>query len=132
MGLDMYAYAAPGPRRDDARQDLAYWRKHNALHAWMEKLWNKKGRPYAAEDGTIGVVPDDVEFNCIELELTREDIALLEDAVMGRTLTPAAGFFFGGTDYDPFTDYGEDDLKFIAAAKAAHANCMRVFYNSWW
>ncbi len=66
MGLDMYAYVASrkGQQSDfdetsvfDATTnefvsdtvtkpvELAYWRKHPNLHGWMEKLWERKGRP---------------------------------------------------------------------------------------
>ena len=51
MGLDMYAYKTSKVVEDkkeitdDNREELAYWRKHNRLHGWMEELWEDKGRP---------------------------------------------------------------------------------------
>ena len=38
MGLDMYAYEVSG----DTKTEIMYWRKHNALHGWMESLWSTK------------------------------------------------------------------------------------------
>ena len=36
--------------------ELAYWRKHNRLHGWMEELWESKGKPYDGklEDNPLG------------------------------------------------------------------------------
>ncbi len=48
--------------------ELAYWRKHPNLQGFMEVLWRKKG--------------NSGDFNCIELELTLEDLDKLE-----KTLT---------------------------------------------
>ena len=46
MGLDMYAYSvAQGGAQDGEKIEIAYWRKHNRLHGWMEELWNRKGKP---------------------------------------------------------------------------------------
>ena len=38
MGLDQYGYAVP-KEESEARNELAYWRKHNRLQGWMEHLW---------------------------------------------------------------------------------------------
>ena len=46
MGLDMYAYSvSQGGAQDGEEIELAYWRKHNRLHGWMEELWTRKGKP---------------------------------------------------------------------------------------
>ena len=50
MGLDQYGYAVP-KEESEARNELAYWRKHNRLQGWMEQLWYDKGRPNAQTDG---------------------------------------------------------------------------------
>lgn len=71
MGLDMYAFALNRDqvKNPDALVDLefvsgdvsatqiAYWRKFNALHGWMEDL-------YRSRDG------EDTDFNCAKVRLT--------------------------------------------------------------
>ena len=73
MGLDQYAYTAGKANTEydsNERRDVAYWRKHPNLQGWMEMLWQSKGMP--------GTGNTDADFNCIELELTWEDIDRLE------------------------------------------------------
>jgi hypothetical protein len=140
MGLDMYAYVAARDGQskeywDSAEYDketgryinetvtkpieIAYWRKHPNLHGWMEQLWNSKGRP--GDGGDM--------FNGVELELTWEDIDMLENDINEGALPGTSGFFFG----DPADDYyREDDLKFIKEARAQLFLGLRVFYNSSW
>lgn len=142
MGLDMYAYAAArdGQQKDywsDGEYDtntgdyvnakvskpieIAYWRKHPNLHGWMEELWQSKGCPRDNDD--------DSNFNGIELELTWEDIDMLEEDIEQGALPGTSGFFFG----DPADDYyREDDLKFIKEARAQLFLGLKVFYNSSW
>jgi hypothetical protein len=140
MGLDMYAYVAAregqsseyweGAYYDEDTKshvndkvtkpiEIAYWRKHPNLHGWMEQLWNSKGRP--GDGGDM--------FNGIELELTWEDIDMLENDINEGALPGTSGFFFG----DPADDYyREADLKFIKEARAQLFLGLRVFYNSSW
>ena len=142
MGLDMYAYVAAraGQNKDyweDGEYDpesgdyvnsnvtkpieIAYWRKHPNLHGWMEQLWQSKG---CTRDNN-----DDLSFNGIELELTWEDIDMLENDIKQGALPGTSGFFFG----DPADDYyREDDLKFIREARSQLFLGLKVFYNSSW
>ena len=46
---------------------LAEWRKHPNLQGWMEELWYEKG--------------GEGEFNCVDLELTLEDLDALEETL---------------------------------------------------
>lgn len=135
MGLDMYAYVAAKAGQSDEFWDsaeldpvtkeyvskvskpreLAYWRKHPNLHGWMHQLWNRKG--------------NDGDFNGDELELTREDLDELEQAVVEGTLPGTTGFFFGNNADE---EYKQDDLKFIREARAELFMGLRVFYNSSW
>lgn len=157
MGLDMYAYAVDkenahrsyaelidednkfydergdedsNPNPNPTRREIHYWRKHNALHAWMQDLWESRGS--RLPDGKAGGSPRD--FNCVPIELTEEDLKKLEEDIRGRKLEPTDGFFFGGTDYtDEDWDWHEkDDLQFIADARQEIADGGRVFYDSWW
>lgn len=120
MGLDMYAMVTttqPEQPVDfeagDAEQ-LHYWRKHPDLHGWMENLYFEKG-------GTQ-------TFNCRPVLLTPEDLDRLEADIRSKALPETTGFFFGKTDGSEH----EDDLAFIAKARAAMAEGRTVYYDSWW
>lgn len=121
MGLDMYAYttdrtpAQPVDFKADDAQELHYWRKHPNLHGWMERRYREKG----------GTDPD---FNCVNLQLTAEDLDALEADIAARALPPTSGFFFGESDGSEIND----DLAFVAKARAALASGLAVFYSSWW
>ena len=112
MGLDQYASI-----RKDGQEDLeiAYWRKHPNLQGWMENLWREKGNAG--------------EFNCVEVELTFEDLEQLEASIEGEELPETQGFFFGNNS-DDF--YREQDLAFIADASEAIEQGYTVIYTSWW
>ena len=123
MGLDMYAFTVPQGSGETfsiaegvERQELAYWRKFNALHGFMEDLAREKGF--------------DGEFNCVPVQLTPADIDELELAVKQKTLVPREGFFFGSQDIYP--EDLEATTDFIAEAREAFGDGMDVYYNSWW
>lgn len=123
MGLDQFARAYPKELAGDIRTDLQleieghlhYWRKHPNLHGWMERLYRAKG-------GSMD------SFNCTTVRLESEDIDTLEQAVKNNALPETAGFFFGVSE--PVRT--ADDLAFIAKARAAIADGLVVFYDSWW
>jgi len=117
MGLDMFAFSRS--EDSDERNELAYWRKHNRLHGWMENLYREKG-------GTD-------EFNCVEVELTLEDLDRLENTINDEDLPETHGFFFGTDSYEEYEEwYKETDVEFIKKARAAILNGEKVFYDSWW
>lgn len=134
MGLDQYAYiASKAGQRDEFYEgadwvngdlvnenmskpiEIAYWRKHPNLQGWMEKLYQAKG--------------GNGDFNGDELELTREDIDMLEHDVIHGNLPQTEGFFFGknADDY-----YREQDIAFCRRARADLFSGLKVFYNSSW
>ena len=136
MGLDMYAYVAAraGQQNEyyegaewDAElkesvnpkvtkpRELAYWRKHPNLHGWMNRLWEAKG--------------GSGDFNGDELELTAEDLDMLEHDVVNSQLPATGGFFFGN---DSDEHYKEHDLEFVKNARAELFLGLKVFYNSSW
>lgn len=122
MGLDQYANARRGePVEKDGRLEypeqveLAYWRKHPNLQGWMENLYQSKG---GTED-----------FNCVEVELTLEDLDLLEKAVTETELPETGGFFFGSNSDDTYRD---QDLEFIESARQYINDGYTVVYTSWW
>ena len=118
MGLDQYAYTGTG----EERKDVFYWRKHNRLQGWMEELYRRKG-------GTE-------EFNCVEVELTFEDIDQLEAAILNKDLPETGGFFFGSDSYSDYEDeqygYKNEDIKFISKAKEILNNNRKLYYSCWW
>ena len=134
MGLDMYAYVATkaGQQREfydgcefkdgeytntkvTQPREIAYWRKHPNLHGWMQQLWESRG--------------NSGDFNGDELELTYEDLEILELDVIAGTLPGTSGFFFGN---DADEHYKKQDLEFIKNARAELFMGLKVFYNSSW
>jgi hypothetical protein len=133
MGLDQYMYVATkaGAYEDyyadynkhggdhttvTPPREIAYYRKHPNLHGWMEQLYYTKG-------GDVDT------FNGVELELTWQDIDLLENNILNNQLPSTTGFFFG----DPSDDYyKQKDLEFVKNARAELFMGLRVFYNSSW
>ena len=113
MGLDQQAYTKDEEGTYHPIQD---WRKHNALDGWMEALWRTKG--------------NDGEWNCSELELTKEDIERLEDVVKRDALPETIGFFYGGDSrYSAYQK--KETLKFILEAKYLLDEGEKVFYSAW-
>lgn len=106
MGLDMYAFAVPlADAKGDfeiaegaIKEEFMYWRKHNALHSWMENLYQAKG-------GTAE------SFNCIPLRLTKEDLLELIEDARAHKLQCASGFFWGGP-YDYNDEIANEDIEF--------------------
>ena len=123
MGLDQFAYCVDNY---GAKKELAYWRKHPNLQGWMRDLWEEKGRPGLTEENSGNIMGD---FNCIPLELTREDINDLEDAILNNILPKTTGFFFGEDKDD---HYREQDLEFVRKAREALDSGLTVLYDSWW
>ena len=117
MGLDQYA-----TRRDSngESQDIAYWRKHNALQGWMETLWSiKTGRP-------------EYDLNCNEVELTAEDLEQLKKCIINGTLPKTQGFFYGSNDTSRDETRKVGDLLFVSEAMDAINAGDKVFYSCWW
>jgi len=130
MGLDQYAFVALDTKDADGNresEELAYWRKHPHLQGFMENLWEQKGRPNANVSSDEN--PFGSEFNCVDLELTLEDIDALEASVKGDELPETGGFFFGDDSSD---HYKSEDLEFCENARKALADGQTVVYSSWW
>ena len=95
--------------------ELATWRKHPNLQGWMQELYYEKG--------------GEGEFNCVDVELTFEDLDALEATLDEEELPETVGFFFGSNADD---HYAEADREFIVQARAALKQGYKVFYSSWW
>jgi len=118
MGLDQFAYVI---NSNGEKRELAYWRKHPNLQGWMERLWESKGRPNAHEDSD--------DFNCVPVELTKEDLDSLEQSLETNSLPETTGFFFGDNSDNV---YRQQDVEFIQAARYALDEGNTVVYDSWW
>ena len=126
MGLDMYAFAvhADNAKSDfevavgGTKEEFQYWRKHNALHSWMENLYQAKG-------GTAE------SFNCIPLRLTKEDLLELIEDARAHKLQCASGFFWGGP-YNYNDEIANEDIEFAGKALAKIDQGFAVYYDSWW
>ncbi len=95
--------------------EIVYWRKHPNLHGWMENLYYEK---QGEKDS----------FNGAVVELSSEDLDLLEKDILEKRLPHTEGFFFG----ESRSGINEKDLEFIKLAREAIAEGERVFYDSWW
>jgi hypothetical protein len=105
----------------------------------MEDLWEDKGRPFNGklEENPMG------DFNCVPVELTLEDLEVLEADINEKVLPETGGFFFGCDSFDWEDDdgnppkegdyyYKKTDLQFIEDARKAIKEGKKVYYNSWW
>lgn len=126
MGLDMYAFRVKKEYAvndfeynsdQNPAEDLAYWRKFNALHGWMENLYKDRGGPKEM-------------FNCAPIRLHPEDIDQLEKDLKENKLRPMSGFFFGAQEI--FPEHIVATKKFIKDARQAFKDGFDVYYDSWW
>lgn len=118
MGLDMNCYVVPAgtPYDPKTAEDIKYWRKNNALHGWMERL-------YIANGGTK-------MFNYIPLQLTAKNLRQLRKDIKANELTPTEGFFFGEQSYTQ--NQKKEDLAFVKLALMCIEKGNDIYYNSWW
>ena len=128
MGLDQYAHKvkrtyAPTTKTSTVRStEFFYWRKHNALHGWMENLHRSRAH---AESNHLD------SFNGVAVKLEEKDLDKLEQDVMTFNLPQTVGFFFGADSVGD-EDQKEQTLEFIKKARKALAEGFEVEYNSWW
>jgi|TARA_B100001093_G_scaffold519811_1_gene610654 hypothetical protein len=98
------------------KKELHYWRKHPHLQGWMSDLYYEKGG-------------ESSEFNCVNVQLTWEDLETLEEDIKTGKLPDTCGFFFGD---DSSEEYKEEDLGFVEEALIAIRKGYDVYYSSWW
>lgn len=108
MGLDQWAYA----RKNGENIELMYWRKHANLEGWMADVYYNRG--------------GELEFNCIELKLSREDILSLEEE--HNLLDKQTGFFWG----ESYDNDIKDTQTFIEKALVKLDEGYDIIYTSWW
>ena len=113
MGLDMYLYGATSKIDGESctseihLEEVAYWRKHNAIHAWMVK--NVQG-------GTDNCAMYSLSESTLKELLKVCNYVLANPTVdTAMSLLPTKdGFFFGGTDLNREfeLEYYLDGLKY--------------------
>jgi hypothetical protein len=129
MGLDQSIIRLHG----DEREEVAYFRKVNFLHLWVETN-----------------LFDGQSSNCDDIPLSLEAMAGLmktcyrvldNPSSIGPELLPTtAGFFFGGTEYDEWYAQDVQDVltalvKILAEEAVRHEAGERpgqYVYWSWW
>lgn len=119
MGLDMMLYKVE-------RDEIAYWRKANAIHAWFERRLVPEGeemedcKPYYVGKEDLLALKSDCEKVLKASKLVEETVQvkqynsetkeyefvpttrmMIEDPTVAMKLLPTqSGFFFGSTMYD--------------------------------
>ncbi len=114
MGLDMYLQKRLAD--NTPLEHIGSWRKHANLHGYMESLYQARG----GKD----------EFNCVELELTKEDcekiLALSENSEEG--FGTAKGFFWGKS----WPEHDGETIELMKEALIAIEQGYTIYYDSWW
>jgi len=85
------------------RIEVAYWRKYEDFHTWMYQLYRDKG----GLKGKGNNYSDHLEFNCLPLRLTSEDL----DALQNGGLAAVADF--------------------VAKARTEIAKGREIYYVAW-
>lgn len=130
MGLDMYAFSVERTNQKDGyRTEADYqpptdnqgelifkWRKHSALHQWMQDLYYEAG----GQDDT---------FNCVNLALSKLVLLELEDDLRSQQVESSMGsHYFGELTEEEVAN----DLEFVRIALEHIDNGKLVYYSCWW
>ena len=113
MGLDMYIY--------DGDNEVAYFRKEPAIHAWFENLAIAKGITFDS-------------FNSVEVPLELEDLRNLIDDIKNQRLNyEACGFFFGSNKEDKNSNNWHNQMIGIFQKIIDESDeDSQLKYDSWW
>ena len=112
MGLDMYLTAKLADNAPN--EEIGDWRKHANLHGYMESL-------YVARGGTE-------QFNCIPLELTKNDCENIIEFSKGPGFETAQGFFWGESNKRD----DDETIKHMTKALEYIEKGYKIYYDSWW
>tara|TARA_R110002074_G_scaffold353971_1_gene525755 strand:- start:222 stop:596 length:375 start_codon:yes stop_codon:yes gene_type:complete len=124
MGLDMYLSKKVKYKRKNHVDEVMYWRKENAIHAWFVKN---------VQDGK-----DECQESSVSVESLTKLANLCEQAVKEKNpdlLPTQGGFFFGSTDYDEYYYQSlEETSKVIREELNSNSSLGRTeyFYQSSW
>lgn len=135
MGLDMYAYTVSVGVTEyivgnvpENWEEIANWRKFNALHGWMEEMARSAGyrRPNFDPTSTI----NGNQLNNVAVKLSPDIIDRLEHDIDHGLLKPHHGLYFGELKIYP--EDVEDTREFIANARTAFSAKKDVYYYADW
>ena len=123
MGLDMYLFKRN--KKTDELTEIGYWRKHNALHGFMNTFTDH-----------------DIE-NLEKVSLTKDnlqEILELSEAIIRKDLDPEysmpvfEGFFYGSYEYDEWYFHRTQDTIEIMknALRDTNFDEDEVYYQAWW
>ena len=109
-------------RISSIRENMGYWRKANAIHAWF-------------------VDKSQMEDNCQEFEVSYEDIKELHDLCVEvrndpskaeKLLPTQSGFFFGDTEYgEGYIQDLNDTVKICEGCFREDKNTYFLYHASW-
>ncbi len=120
MGLDQTAeWISTNEQGEEVSDTFQRWRKHSHIQNWMQKLYAKKTG-----------IDNASEFNCVGVELTKEDILQFIEDVNNDKLQCVDGFFFG-CSYDTML-CRDEDIDFACEALKHVFLGKKVVYSSWW
>lgn len=111
-------------RISEITENVAYWRKANAIHKWFVD---------ECQDGV-----DECQNTYVEKEKLKELVNLCkrvnENPTFAPTLLPTGdGFFFGGTEYEEwYFDAIDYTIKAINALLAEDISQASIYYHSSW
>ena len=121
MGLDMYAYSVD---KNGRKAEIAYWRKNYKLHSWFEAIWKSQ---QTIEDKFLKALDNEYDgFNCVELELTEEDIDRLSKLLYNKKGLPKSEFAAVNQNYNK--RFRTVDKIFVGKAKEELKLGKKVIY----
>lgn len=151
MGLDMFLHKVK-------REEIAYWRKANAIHAWFERNCAdgelENCEDYAvSKDDLIKLKADcqavlksaklvykevpvrQYDFDKKDYVEIKKTMKVLDDTSVAEELLPTqSGFFFGSTIYD---QYYVEDLEYTVKQiteilENTDFDEWNIVYHAWW
>ena len=154
MGLDMFLYRRGKP------EEVAYWRKANAIHGWferrltedyedgiencrdylvskedLEELKSTCERVIAASKLVPGKVKNGDRLVNGVWEPLYEDGVTIQDASLAEELLPTQeGFFFGSKDYNEWyiNDLEETIEQINNILETTDFDKQEIVYSAWW
>lgn len=154
MGLDMFLYKV----EKEEKEEIAYWRKANAIHAWFERNCAdgelENCQEYVVTKENLEKLKQDCEtvlnssrlvyktvpvreynYDKRDYVTVERTMNLLEDSSVAEELLPTqSGFFFGSTFYDEWyvEDLKETVEKIKDILKDKDLDKFTMVYSAWW
>ena len=151
MGLDMFLSKVK-------KEEIAYWRKANAIHAWFERncadgelencqecVVTKENLEKLKQDCETVLNSSPLVYKTVpvrEYDFDKRDyvtvertMKVLEDSSVAEELLPTqSGFFFGSTFYDEWyvEDLKETVEKINNILKDENLDEYTMVYSAWW